>query len=125
VAQELSSKNLFVVFDELFRGTNVKDAYEATIAVTTAFAKKKKSIFVISTHIIEAGSVLKENCNNIQFVYLPTRMKGNTPEYTYTLEQGITADRHGMVIINNEKILDILRNGKKKSTTTTAYELHH
>lgn len=125
VAQELSTKNLFVVFDELFRGTNVKDAYEATIAVTAAFAKKKKSIFVISTHIIEAGEVLKEKCSNIQFVYLPTRMNGNTPVYTYTLEQGITADRHGMVIINNERIIDILKNGKKKSTITTAYELHH
>jgi len=38
-------------------------------------------------------------------------MKGNTPIYTYTLESGITADRHGMVIVNNEGILDILKNG--------------
>ena len=70
MAQELSlKKDLFIVFDELFRGTNVKDAYEATIAITTAFAKKRKSIFVISTHIIEAGDVLKEKCSNISFVY--------------------------------------------------------
>jgi DNA mismatch repair ATPase MutS len=123
MAQELSAKkNLFVVFDELFRGTNVKDAYEATIAITTAFAKMKKSIFVISTHIIEAGEVLKEKCDNIQFVYLPTRMKGSQPEYTYTLEQGITGDRHGMVIINNEKILEILKNGKKNSRKATEHE---
>lgn len=115
MAHELQAKkDLFIVFDELFRGTNVKDAYEATIAITAAFAKKTKSIFVISTHIIEAGDVLKEKCANINFVYLPTRMNGHQPEYTYTLEKGITGDRHGMVIINNEKILDILRNGKKK-----------
>lgn len=115
MAHELKEKkNLFIVFDELFRGTNVKDAYEATIAITSAFAKKRRSIFVISTHIIEAGEVLKEKYANINFVYLPTRMNGNQPVYTYTLEQGITGDRHGMVIINNEKILDILRNGKKK-----------
>lgn len=121
MAQELSlKKDLFIVFDELFRGTNVKDAYEATIAITTAFAKKRKSIFVISTHIIEAGDVLKEKCSNISFVYLPTRMKGHQPEYTYTLEKGITSDRHGMVIVNNEGILEILRNGKKKLQKTTA-----
>jgi DNA mismatch repair protein MutS len=113
IAQELSqSKNLFIVFDELFRGTNVKDAYEATIAITSAFAVKRNSIFVISTHIIEAGEVLKERCDNIRFVYLPTRMKGNTPVYTYTLETGITDDRHGMIIINNEGILEILRRGR-------------
>lgn len=122
MAEELrAKKDLFIVFDELFRGTNVKDAYEATIAITSAFAKKRKSIFVISTHIIEAGNVLKEKHANINFVYLPTKMSGHQPIYTYTLEQGITGDRHGMVIINNEKILEILQNGKKQLRKTTAH----
>ncbi|HEY0175490.1 MAG TPA: adenylyl-sulfate kinase [Pedobacter sp.] len=112
MAQELAqSKNLFIVFDELFRGTNVKDACEATIACTSAFARKRNSMFVISTHIIEAGDVLRERCNNINFVYLPTRMEGTHPVYTYTLEKGITEDRHGMIIINNEGILEILEAG--------------
>lgn len=120
MAQELRmKKSLFILFDELFRGTNVKDAYEATIAIVAAFAKKRNSIFVISTHIIEAGDVLKEKCANINFVYLPTRMTGNQPVYTYTLEQGITSDRHGMVIVNNEGILEILRNGKKELQKNT------
>jgi DNA mismatch repair ATPase MutS len=115
VAHELGQgKRIYVMFDELFRGTNVKDAYDATIAVTTAFAERKDSIFVISTHIIEAGDVLKERCNNIAYLYLPTRMNGTRPVYTYTLEQGITNDRHGMVIINNEKILEILEAGLEK-----------
>ncbi len=119
VARELSqSKKLFVIFDEMFRGTNVKDAYEATIAITAAFAAKRDSVFVISTHIIEAGDVLKERCSGISFKYLPTYMKGAVPQYTYTLETGITADRHGMVIINNEGILDILRNGKIKTVVS-------
>jgi DNA mismatch repair ATPase MutS len=117
VARELSlGKRLFVIFDELFRGTNVKDAYEATVALTSAFAGHKDSIFVISTHIIEAGDVLKERHDNIYFTYLPTRMQGTKPVYTYTLEKGITADRHGMIIINNEGILENLKNGKPKIT---------
>jgi hypothetical protein len=40
-------------------------------------------------------------------------MKGNMPEYTYKLEEGITDDRHGMIIIRNEGILETLKNGKK------------
>ena len=112
VAEELNrGRNLLVIFDELFRGTNVKDAYEATIAITEAFAGKRESIFVISTHIIEAGEVLRERCDNIGFLFLPTRMEGTRPVYTYQLERGITDDRHGMVIIRNEGILDILENG--------------
>lgn len=112
VANKVRTKSLFIVFDELFRGTNVKDAAEATIAFTEAFARKTDSIFIISTHIMEAGSVLKQRCENINFIYLPTLMKGTQPVYTYQLEQGITEDRHGMVIINNEGILKILTDGR-------------
>lgn len=111
IAMELKTRNLFVLFDEMFRGTNVKDACEATIAFTKAFAAKKNSIFIISTHIIEAADPLKESCSNINFIYLPTLMEGNRPVYTYKLEQGITSDRHGMVIIKNEGILEILEAG--------------
>ncbi|MFA5712692.1 MAG: DNA mismatch repair protein [Bacteroidales bacterium] len=109
VAESLSrSKRIFVIFDELFRGTNVKDAYDATVAITKAFASIANSFFIISTHIIEAGATLDKSCKNINFLYLPTVMEGNRPIYTYKLSKGITADRHGMLIINNENILDIL-----------------
>ena len=109
VAQQLcQTKNLVIVFDELFRGTNVKDAYDATLAVAEAFAEIPDCLFMISTHIIEVGQVLKERSKNIRFVYLPTRMEGSTPVYTYRLTEGITNDRHGMIIINNEKIIEII-----------------
>lgn len=112
MAAELQQgKKLFIVFDELFRGTNVKDAYEATIEIVKSFAGKKNSVFIISTHIIEAGPVLKEACSNIRFAYMPTRMNGSRPVYSYKLEQGITDDRHGMIIINNEGILNMLEKG--------------
>ena len=113
IAQSIGRSNkLVVIFDELFRGTNVKDAFEATVAVTQAFASNKDCIFIISTHIIEAGELLKEKCDNINFINLPTIMKDNIPEYTYKITQGITEDRHGMIIINNEGIPDILKNAK-------------
>jgi len=113
IAAELGSgKSLFVVFDELFRGTNVKDAHEGTVATIKAFAAKKSSMFIISSHIVEAGDELKQK-PNIGFHYLPTLMNGNVPAYTYTLKEGITDDRHGMLIIRNEGILETLKNGKK------------
>ncbi|WP_321288413.1 hypothetical protein [uncultured Sunxiuqinia sp.] len=43
---------LIIVFDELFRGTNVKDAYDATVAVANAFAGKRKCTFIISLPIL-------------------------------------------------------------------------
>ena len=115
IANELSlGRSIFVLFDELFRGTNVKDAHEGTVSITKAFAGKKNSMFIISSHIVEAGDELKTK-PNIGFHYLPTRMNGNVPEYTYTLEEGITDDRHGMIIIRNEGILETLKNGRKRT----------
>ena len=115
MATELSlGKSLFILFDELFRGTNVRDALDGTVAITRAFAGKKTSMFIISSHIVEAGDDLRQK-QNIGFHYLPTRMNGYLPSYTYTLEEGITEDRHGMIIIRNEGILEMLKNGKKRT----------
>ncbi|MDD2583572.1 MAG: hypothetical protein PHE99_01340, partial [Bacteroidales bacterium] len=109
IALEVSSgKNLVILFDELFKGTNVKDAYDATVTITESFAAIDECKFIISTHIMEAGETLKERCSNIQLKFLPTTLKGNKPYYSYTLEDGISNDRHGMTIINNEKIIETI-----------------
>lgn len=108
VAEAVSEgKRLFIIFDELFKGTNVKDAYDATLSVTTAFAGFTECFFIISTHIFEAGEALRE-VPSIRFVFLPTVMEGHVPRYTYKLQEGITTDRQGMIIIENEGILDML-----------------
>jgi DNA mismatch repair ATPase MutS len=110
VAEEVAAgKDLVVIFDELFKGTNVKDAYDATLAITEAFSKNTNCSFMISTHITEVGDALKERTDNFQFRYLPTVMEGSRPRYTYKLIDGITADRHGMTIIQNEKILELIK----------------
>lgn len=101
---------LVIIFDELFRGTNVKDAHEATVEVMRAFAERNDCIFMISTHIIEAGEDLRDHSESIKFVYFPTIIGSDgRPKYTYRLTEGITADRHGMMIVNNERIIEILK----------------
>lgn len=110
IAEQVSAgRNLLVVFDELFKGTNVKDAYDATLAVTTAFSAYRNCKFIISTHIIEVGPALSERCGNVQFHYFPSELDGTRPVYRYLLAEGISNDRHGMTIINNERILETIR----------------
>lgn len=110
VAEDVAAgKNLLVLFDELFKGTNVKDAYDATSAVTKAFSEYRNCFFVVSTHIIEVAGALSTSTDNLQFSYLPTIMKDNVPRYTYRLNEGISADRQGMIIIENEGILNLLQ----------------
>lgn len=99
--------NLFVIFDELFRGTNVKDAFEASQLIIKSFAKISNSIFFISTHITEIASEIK-NISNIQFLYFDSKLVNDQPVYTYKLSYGVSHERLGMQIIKNEKIIDIL-----------------
>ncbi len=106
--QVATGKHLVVIFDELFKGTNVKDAYDATVALIESFSQMGRCNFVISTHIMEAGIWLREHCPDMIFRYLPTVMEENVPRYTYRLTDGITDDRHGMKIIQNEQILEII-----------------
>ncbi len=102
-----SGLRLMLMFDELFKGTNVKDAYDGTLAVTEAFAEYPDCLFVVSTHIIEVGEALKGR-PNILFRFLPTIMDGVRPRYTFRLEEGITEDRQGMMIIRNEGIIELI-----------------
>ncbi|WP_374951665.1 DNA mismatch repair protein, partial [Mucilaginibacter sp.] len=65
VAEQVAAdKDLVVIFDELFKGTNVKDAYDATLSITEAFSENRNCFFVISTHIVEVGESLRERCSN-------------------------------------------------------------
>ncbi|MEA5005384.1 MAG: hypothetical protein VB022_03125 [Rikenellaceae bacterium] len=108
VAQEIATgKQLVVIFDELFKGTNVKDAYDGTVAIVEALSHRNGS-YIISTHIMEAGEILRKSSKKMFFKYLPTIMNGHIPTYPYKLEDGITDDHHGMIIIRNEKILEII-----------------
>ena len=113
VAEELNrGKRLVLIMDELFKGTNVKDAFDATVAVSMGFAESRDSLFLLSTHIIEAANDLKEQYRNVQFFYFPTRIEESRPVYPYLLEKGITSDRHGMRIINNEEIIETINNSR-------------
>ena len=109
VAEQVASgKDLLIIFDELFKGTNVKDAFDATLAVSKSFSAYENCLFIISTHIVEVGHELKSHHYNVQYRYMPTVMEGNVAHYPYKVAEGISDDRHGMMINKNEKILDIL-----------------
>jgi DNA mismatch repair protein MutS len=113
VAEKLNqSKEIFVIFDELFRGTNVKDAYDASLAIIAAFAEVKSCFFVVSTHIVEVAHELS-SIENINFRYMETIFEDTNPVNSYKLKEGITEERLGMWIVKNERILEIIKNALK------------
>lgn len=108
VALKLKEKNrIFVIFDELFRGTNVKDAFDASSAIIESFAKIKTSTFCISTHITEIADRLK-NDPGIEFKCFNAELINGKPVYDYSLRNGVSHERMGMHILQNENIMEIL-----------------
>ncbi|MFV0591678.1 MAG: MutS-related protein [Draconibacterium sp.] len=102
-----NKKRLFVIFDELFRGTNVKDAFDGSLLIIKSFANIPESTFFISTHITEVAEKIN-HLKNIQFKFFDSKLVDNIPVYEYKLENGISHERLGMYILRKEKIIEIL-----------------
>jgi DNA mismatch repair ATPase MutS len=102
-----TNKNMLVLFDELFRGTNVKDAYDGTLAIVSAFAQIRTSFFVISSHIVEVTNELQGK-ENIKFSYFEIEQQDGHPVYTYKLKDGVTDVRLGMYIIKKEGVIELI-----------------
>lgn len=100
-------KKVIVIFDELFRGTNVKDAFDASLLITSAFSKIQNSLFFVSTHITEIAEELEKH-KNIFFKYFESGLNGEIPIYNYKLKSGVSKERLGLQIVKNEKILEVL-----------------
>lgn len=102
-----TERNLVVIFDELFRGTNVKDAYDASLMIISALAKIRGNLFFISTHILEVAEYLG-NKDSILFKCFESELVDHTPVYDFKLKEGVSKERIGMLIIQRENIIEIL-----------------
>jgi len=102
-----TKQNLFIIFDELFRGTNVKDAYDASLMIISALAKITDNLFFISTHILEVAETI-DNKDSIMFRCFESELKDQQPIYDYKIKDGISSERIGLLIIKNESIPEIL-----------------
>ena len=107
-------RKMVVILDELFKGTNVKDAADACLMITSALSKIKNCVFIVSTHHVEVPKKLAAN-KHILFNHFEYRIVNDTPTYTFKLEQGVSDDRAGLLIIKREGILEILHDAARQS----------
>ncbi|MEM9324642.1 MAG: ATP-binding cassette domain-containing protein [Bacteroidota bacterium] len=103
---------LLVIFDEIFRGTNVRDARRASHEIISAFGDFRDSLFVISSHILEVAEDIKED-PQIQFRCFETELDGDTARYSHHLTAGVCRDSLGWNILQKEGVLELLRKSKE------------
>ena len=112
----LEKKKLFVIFDELFRGTNPKDAYDASLLIIRALSQVPNCIFLISTHHAELADELRD-LPAVFFKYFESSFEGEKLVYSYKLLDGVSYERSGMHIMQSEGVLEILGKAKDMSNT--------
>ena len=115
VANEIKNdKNLVVIFDELFRGTNVKDAATASCMIISAIAKQPGSVYIISSHIMEIAQELEKQ-KNIFYKCFDVKVVNDQADYTYKLVDGVSKDSLGLHIVIKEQIVELLESKSTKS----------
>lgn len=97
-----------LLMDELFKGTNVHDAYECTRAVVEGLLLHPHQFMVLSTHIHEVAQHF-EGGSQILFSYFETTTnEDGSFHFSYALRPGISNDRIGYRILLQEGVLELL-----------------
>lgn len=97
-----------VLMDELFKGTNVHDAYECTRGVIEGLLNRPDHLKILSTHLYEVARSFEDR-KDMLFAYFVTDFEGDGFRFSYDLKQGISNDRIGYRILQKEGVLDILK----------------
>ena len=95
------------VVDEPFRGTNVHDSVEATLAVITRLAEHSAVLVLVASHLGEVvPSILHDG--RIAFWSFAADVTGDEPRFDYRLREGVSQQRLGMTLLRQEGILERL-----------------
>ncbi|WP_435524321.1 MutS-related protein [Chryseobacterium indoltheticum] len=108
VLQELKTKNCFVVFDEIFNGTNINDAAKITVDTIDGLSTYKNSMFIFSTHLNLIENYLVNN-KNIMLLNLESFLKDNELTFTYKLKEGWSKLEIGKILFDKYGLNDLLK----------------
>ncbi len=109
---------MVIMLDEIFKGTNYQDAYEATAQLIDHISGIDKSLFILSTHITDLEASVKEN-ERVALKYLETKVDtDHGVSFTYKLVDGIATEKLGMWILKQEAVLESFRAIRSGITTS-------
>ncbi|SHF93142.1 MutS domain III [Microbulbifer donghaiensis] len=101
-------ERVLALMDEPFKGTNVKDAFEASLAILERFSTRENCLFMFSSHQIELSDHLHRLHNQVDCRYFEAVESGERLHFDYQLRAGISDQRLGMRVLREEGIFDLL-----------------
>ena len=103
---------VIALMDEPFKGTNIKDAFDASLAVLERFAVKQDCLFVFSSHLIELSEQVAR-ADALDCRYFAAEESGGRLRFDYVLRPGISDQRLGMRVLREEGVFDLLDKPRK------------
>ena len=108
VAQAIADGNrVIALLDEPFKGTNVKDALDASLAILERFSTKQDCLFMFSSHLIELSDELTVT-EQIDCQYFEADESEGKLRFDYLLRSGVSSQRLGMRVLREEGVFDLL-----------------
>ena len=102
------------VLDEPFRGTNVHDAAEATLAVIARLVEHPAALVFVASHLAEIVPALA-NDPRVRLLQFSADMTTEQPAFDYRLRDGISVQRLGMTLLKREGVLDLLEQSSARA----------
>lgn len=100
-------KKSLMIFDELFKGTNIKDAFDGSMLVINGLLKWEKSFFILASHLTELANRIEER-PSVFFRYFDSTVENGKPVFSYRICNGKSDERLGLIILQNENIENML-----------------
>ncbi len=95
------------IMDEPFKGTNVKDAFDASRAILERFSTKEECLFMFSSHLIELSEDIG-NTGKIDCRYFEAEEGKGKLRFDYLLRPGVSSQRLGMRVLREEGVFELL-----------------
>jgi DNA mismatch repair ATPase MutS len=100
-------KKVFMIFDELFKGTNIKDAFDGSMLVINGLLNWENSLFILASHLTELSNKIDEK-PSVFFRYFESSVVDGRPKFSFKIFEGKSDERLGLLILQNEKIDELL-----------------
>jgi hypothetical protein len=98
-------KNL-VLIDEVFRGTNVKDALDASRLVIRGFSRGLAGGFLFCSHLVELAEDLRGE-SRVGFACFEGQIQNRHASYDYVLREGVSRQRFGLRLLKEAGVPDL------------------
>lgn len=105
------SRRALVIIDEPFKGTNVKDAYECSLRLARGLLHRPDAFTILCSHLTELAEALRTETGPV-FLRFTSQSKDGRFEFSYKIGEGVSTERIGLAILEQEGVLDLLDQGE-------------